>query len=326
MKRRTLLLLSVAIVAVAAVAIVLASSSSTVHDQGAIRFGASLNATTIAQGQAVRVYLENWNTGDSRNSLPMGNGLQALNLTSGPCAGLYPAGIAVYQGAYDLSNFSSASALTIYPSGSLGCPAESITNSFTFEPLQNVTANTDLSGYFTSGSTPQVDGGATTGVLEPFSPGVYTVITGNAWGTTKVLYFHVSGTTGDQERTGPVSSFPASWLNPCNQSATGNVTTMTDLGLNASSDFDHINIDQVYAQIVNSSSFAFHSVGRGWVVAEWYEIQASPNSAGSDDQVIGYFILTSDGVPSGYIYAHYDLVSGNVAVAFTEATAASCPT
>ena len=331
MKRSTLLLL-VAVAAVVATASILFVSTLTFHTQGAIGFGASLNATTVTQSQTVRVNLEDWSTLEFKNSLPLGDGLQALNLSSGPCGGLDPAGIAVYEGAYDLSNVSSASQLAFYAQGSyysLGsyyiCTALTpLTNSFTFRPLQNVTSYVDLVGYWTSGSTPQPDGGSTQGVLHHFLPGVYTVVAGDEWGNSKVMYFHVTGTTGNMERTGPISSFPASWLDPCNQSATGNVTTATYLDLNSSSVLDHINLEQVYEQIVNSSSFAYRSVGNGWVVTQWDEAGESAGGAAPVVQVVGTFMLTNGGAPSGYIYAFYNPTNGTVAIKYAEIPVTSC--
>ena len=181
----------IAVVAVATIVLFLAFF--TFHDQSGVGFGASLNATTITQNQTVRVNLYDWNTLDFKNSLPESDGLRALNLSSGPCGGLYPTGIAVYEGAYDLNNYSSTSPLAIYAPGIYSCPLEVISNSFTFAPLQNITAYVDLSGYWTPGETLHPGGGASDGVLHPFLPGVYTVITGDAWGRTKLLYFRVSG-------------------------------------------------------------------------------------------------------------------------------------
>jgi hypothetical protein len=321
------MLLVVIAVLLAAASIFLVVSTLTFHTQSVIGFGASLNATTLAQSQAVRVNLEDWNTLEFKNSLPLGDGLSNLNLSSGQCGGLYPGGIAVYQGAYDLSNMSSGAPLAIYSPGFISCPGLATlpaTNSFTFNPVQNVTTYVDLVGYWTSGSTPQPDGGAIQGVLHRFLPGVYTVIAGNEWGNTKVMYFHVNGTTGNLERTGPISSFPASWLDPCNQSATGNTTTMAYLGLNSSSVLDHINLEQVYGQIVNSSSFAYQSVGNGWVVTQWDEAGESASDTTPVVQVVGTFILTSGGAPSGYVYAFYNPVNVTVAIKYTEILVTSC--
>jgi hypothetical protein len=294
------------------------------HDQGAVGFGASLNATTVAQGQAERVYLEDWNKLDFKNSVPLTDGLGTLNLSSNLCGGDYPGGIAVYEGTYDRTNASSAASLPFYTPGAYGCGVIIYTNSFTFGPLQNLSAYFDLAGYYTSGSTPVVGGGATDGVLHPFLPGVYTVIAGDPLGSTKVLYFRVTATTAHLERTGPLSSLPASWLDPCGEGAAGNVTTGVGLGLNSSSALDHLNIDQIYSQIVNSSAFAYKSVGHGWVVSEWGEIGPSENNA-SAGQVVVSFILTSGGVPSSHVNAYYDPISGTAAVTSDPIPVANCP-
>ena len=214
----------------------------------------------------------------------------------------------MYEGAYNLANVSAASPLLFYAPGTFYmCGSGTFANSFTFRLLQNLTANFDLAGYYTPGETGAAGGGETFGVLHPYSPGIYTVIAGDPLGNTKVMHFRVTGTTGIQERTGPVSTFPASWLNPCNESARGNISTGVYLDLNASSALDHININQVFAQIVNSSSFQYLAVGHGWVVSEWVESEAS-----GVDLVIVTFIVTNDGVPSSYLYAYYNPAGGTV--------------
>jgi hypothetical protein len=321
-KHRALAVL-ILVAVIAAASTILFVSNLTVHDQGAIAFGASLNMKTVAQGQAVRVNIEDWNTLDFKNSVPLSDGLSALNLSAGPCGALYPGGIAVYEGAYDLNNMTSATPLPFYAGGDyFVCSPLSYSNPFTFEPLQNITTYFDLSGFYTSGSTPAFGGGVTEGVLHPYLPGVYTVIAGDPLGKTKVMYFHVTSTAGNQERTGPVSSFPAAWLNPCNESATGNVTTGVYLGLNTTSALDHINIEKAYSQIINSSTFAYLTVGHGWAVSQWVESQASNNA--SDGQVVVSFILTSGGVPSGYAYAFYDPITGAATVTSAPLQSTTC--
>ncbi|MGA2663377.1 MAG: hypothetical protein ABSF83_00330 [Nitrososphaerales archaeon] len=332
MKRKVvvaLILIAVAVVAIAAaVSAPLLASNLTVHDQSAIRFGVSLNSTTVAQGQAVRVSLEDWNTLGFKDSLPLPNGVNALNLSSGPCGGPYPGGIAVYQGAYGRDNVTSATLLPFYAPGTYYvCPAlvSPSGTSFIFNPHQNVTTYIDLMGYYTRGETSAEGGGVTPGVLHPYQPGVYTVIAGDAFGNVKVMYFRVTAAAvvGAQERTGPVSAFPASWLaSACTGGGAGNVTTGVYLGLNSSASLDHIDLGQVYAQMLNSSSFAYHTVGHGWVVSEWTE-SAAPGGYG---QVVASFILTSGGAPSGYLFASYDPMSGAVNVASLAAPVAGCPT
>jgi len=128
-----------------------------------------------------------------------------------------------------------------------------------------------------------------------------------------------------EDRTGPISSFPAGWIDFCNQSVTGNTTTSTDLDLNISSILDHINLNQIYAQVIDSPSFVQQSEGRGWVVADWSAGQAEGTGiSGEEDQVMGLFILTDSGAPDGYILVYYDLQNGTVTTTFASALTSEC--
>ena len=53
--------------------------------------------------------------------------------------------------------------------------------------------------------------------------------------------------------------------------------------------------------------------GAAGVVSEWFERGPSENNA-IGGQVVASFILTSGGVPSGYVLAAYDLAGGAVSV------------
>jgi hypothetical protein len=93
--------------------------------------------------------------------------------------------------------------------------------------------------------------------------------------------------------------------------------------LNSTSALDHINLNQVYAQILSSAGFDYDSAGRGWVVSEWFERGPSENNA-IGGQVVASFILTSGGVPSGYVLAAYDLAGGAVSVTASAVQTTSC--
>lgn len=130
----------------------------------------------------------------------------------------------------------------------------------------------------------------------------------------------------NQARSGPISSFPASWSDLCNQTVTGIATTSVSVNLNASSVFDHINLDQIYAQVIVTPSFVQQSEGRGWIVAEWFASEESGTGvSGELDQVTGLFILTNGGSPDGYIWAYYDLQNGMATTAFASELTSSCP-
>jgi hypothetical protein len=324
MRTSLLLLLLLVVGSIATVSILLFASTYTYHDQGAVDFTASLNATTVLENQTIKIDLHEINTLPFKNSLPPSDGLTKLNVTSGPCGGLLPAGIQVYQGAYDLDNLSSSAIVQYFANGTYLCPLSvGYDTGFQFGPSQNYTASWNLVGYWTTGNTSTLDGGLTQGVLHRFEPGTYTIVTGDEWGRSQLLYFHVEPIPGNQEQSGPLSSFPALWLSPCNTTSTGNTTTSVNLGLNGSSSFDHINLDQVYGQIINSPSFAYLTVGHGWVVSQWSEESAQNGNA---SQVIVSFILTSGDRPVGYFFAYYNPPSGAVALsAATYVGPASCP-
>ena len=196
MKSR-LVLIVVVVAAVAVASIALFFTYFAFNNQGALGFGASVNATGISQNQTLRVDVSVKNGIDFSNRVPLSGDWKVQNLSMGPCASYYayPYGIAVYQGRYALDNLSSATQVDIYYPGVIFCPTNVLTgtDTFVFNPQQNMSSYVDLRGYWTTGETPQPGGGSTQGVLHPFLPGVYTVVAGDEWGHVKVLYFQVGG-------------------------------------------------------------------------------------------------------------------------------------
>ena len=116
----------------------------------------------------------------------------ARNLTGGFCDGVYPMGVAVYQGKYVLQNLSGRNFLPVTDEFTiLFCPAE-LGPLFRLAPFSSDTQTLTLAGYWTQGATPQPGGGASMGVLHPFAAGEYTLVAGDAWGHVQVLYFQVT--------------------------------------------------------------------------------------------------------------------------------------
>jgi hypothetical protein len=194
---KKLIVLIIALAAVAAVAalVILSPSLLTVHDSGAIGFGASVNATSLLQNQTLKVDVSVRNSLYVTNTLPLSGDWKVQNLSMGPCTFYqsYPYGIAVYQGRYTLENISSGTQLEMYAPGGYFCGVATLANTFTFKPQQNVSSYIDLQGYWTAGETTYPGGGWSEGVLHPFLPGVYTLVVGDEWGHTKFLYFQVGG-------------------------------------------------------------------------------------------------------------------------------------
>ena len=180
----------------------------TFHDPGAISVSASVNPTEVGQNQAIKVTVSDVNGLRIPNELPLSGDWRVQNLSMGPCAfyTAYPYGIAVYQGRYTIDNVSSAKSIMIYAPGISNCPTESISNSFTFKPLQNASSYVDLRGYWTAGVTPNQYGGFSEGVLHPFLPEEYTLAAGDEWGHVDILYFQVTSSSSPTTSTGSIST------------------------------------------------------------------------------------------------------------------------
>jgi hypothetical protein len=158
------------------------------HDPGAISIGASLNPTTVSPNQTIKVTVSDKNGlqySADELSLPADWAL-APNLTMGPqCGPPLPFGVAVFEGSYDLGTVLSGKELIVNdPFAINGCGSFPLGDSFTFKPGQNVSASTQLDGYYT--------GERTDDSVHPFTPGEYTVLVGDAWGHMEVLHFEVT--------------------------------------------------------------------------------------------------------------------------------------
>jgi hypothetical protein len=190
--RRVILLASLLMVAAVVVSLeVFPSYTYSFQASPAISFRASLNATSVARNQTVRITLTDTNYFPFPNE-PSVNFLfpNSLNLSSGICGGAYPFGLAAFQGHYTLVNLSVSSSIDIFAPGIYDCPF-AFAVPYRLGPFQSVTKAVDLSGYWTAGETPAPGGGFTQGVLHQFEPGNYTLVTEDGWGHSEILYFQV---------------------------------------------------------------------------------------------------------------------------------------
>ncbi|HUI00029.1 MAG TPA: hypothetical protein VLX56_00185 [Nitrososphaerales archaeon] len=165
----------------------------TSQDTGALVMSASLSPTNVRGNQTVTLTISERNTLRYPDVLPLTDTLRSENLSSEPCGGLFPFGMGVFQGHDNQANLSSARPVDVFDLfGVYMCPAELVSNSFTFQPQQNVTRQASFNGYWTAGETQHPGGGVSEGVLHPFLPGEYTVLVGDEWGHTELLYFQVA--------------------------------------------------------------------------------------------------------------------------------------
>ena len=123
-----------------------------------------------------------------------------------PCGTLnYTFGIAVFQGNYTTSNFSTGTPLTLYdPHVARLCPTIYGITSYSFESSSDMAAVIEGSNPSPTNSTQQMkydltingywpdDNFSSNSQLTGFAPGLYTVVAGDEWGAVVVVHFTVS--------------------------------------------------------------------------------------------------------------------------------------
>jgi hypothetical protein len=119
------------------------------------------------------------------------------------------------------------------------------------------------------------------------------------------------------ERSGPISTWPASWTDFCRLHATGTRTTDNEI-LTGPGHALPESLDQIYDSIVNSTSFKNASAGHGWVTIYW-----GLQEDGDAGYAVGQFLLLFGNLPEGVIQAFYNLDTMAVSVAIVTGT--SCP-
>ena len=176
------------------------NTASSISTNG-LSLSLSLNMTTYRPGQEVSIVLDVKNTWPETNHVPVSNNWPYSDLASGQCDLGAPYGIAIFQGDYTSSNFSTITPLALWDySLVVPCPVEIPVNYYVFEPLSDIATafsseasfpnfneaiNFELTetGYW-AGTRPNV-------TKHNFAPGVYTVVAGDEWGALVVLHFTV---------------------------------------------------------------------------------------------------------------------------------------
>jgi len=128
------------------------------------------------------------------------------------------------------------------------------------------------------------------------------------------------------ERSGPFSTWPASWTDFCERPVflgfklpvLGNKTTVNEMVPGPLTPMPTASLDDVYAAIVNSTDFQNVTAGLGWVTILW-GLQYDSGGGHSSEYVIGQFLLLSgnhpdDGIPNGIVQAFYNVGTGEVSI------------
>lgn len=115
------------------------------------------------------------------------------------------------------------------------------------------------------------------------------------------------------ERSGPISTFPAAWNNPCGLPVHGNDTTTNGITSGFNPGVANFSLSEVYSTMVNSAAFRNVSKGLGWVTTSW-NIYHGGSPSGSYTYVAAQFDLISAGHPVGYAQVNYNLETRVVTV------------
>jgi hypothetical protein len=131
--------------------------------------------------------------------------------------------------------------------------------------------------------------------------------------------------TAETKGSGPISTFPAAWLNPCRLPVLGNITTDNGVVTSSAPGLANFSLSQVYSRIVESEGFKEASGGDSWVTGSWSLI-GSTVSGENIYNVQGTFIRLTGGQPDGYVIADYYNDNGNVtATRQTDLLSFGCP-
>jgi hypothetical protein len=162
-----------------------------------LNLGFYLNSLVFSAGNNVSLQIDEKNPTDRAVLASVADDWGVPNLTLGPCGTLNdPFGVGILSGYYTAENVSSGRLLQLYAPGSYNCPEvlSGITG-YSFEGLGN------LAGIVQGeGSNPTLyqhmdvnvtSSGYWAPTFHPFSPGYYTAVGGDEWGTLIILHFLV---------------------------------------------------------------------------------------------------------------------------------------
>ena len=111
------------------------NSNSSSNSTNGLSLSLSLDSTTYQPGQEVSITVDEVNSLPEINNVLVSNNRPYSGLQAAPCDYISPFGIAVFQGNYNASNFSSGTPLTLYdPHVARLCPTNYPVISYSFQP------------------------------------------------------------------------------------------------------------------------------------------------------------------------------------------------
>ena len=181
--------------------LILDNSASTGSASGLVlRY--NLNSSVIAEGRNITMSVGEWNSRAAENTIESSKNWPVEGLGVGPCGPLnLPFGYEVLYGYYNASStgLESAQRVQLYAPGPYGCPAIlSGISSYSFYPRSdraNVTGSCEPELCFAAemNATAVLGEYWNGGSFAPLTPGTYTVVVGDEWGT--ILFGHIEVTS-----------------------------------------------------------------------------------------------------------------------------------
>jgi hypothetical protein len=175
----------------------LGGSGEVVLTNSDLNLGLFLNSNVIGAGNGVSVQIDEKNPTDRGILVSTANDWAVPGLTLGQCGTLNdPFGVGIIAGYYTSENVSAASTLALYPPGTYSCPGIlSGVTGYSFEGLSNlagINEGQDSSPVLYQHMDVNVTAsGSWTSTFHLFSPGYYTVVGGDEWGTLIIHHFLV---------------------------------------------------------------------------------------------------------------------------------------
>lgn len=130
-----------------------------------------------------------------------------------------------------------------------------------------------------------------------------------------------------EERSGPISTWPVSWSNPCNipgQSNGNDTTNVGNIHTFYTQGLGNLTLEQLYSRIMNSQSFQSDTSGKGWVTTYWgSQLISGPDY--SNSYIVTTFVLLSHGRPDGYLTTYYKIATASVTTNYQSSQIANCP-
>jgi len=159
-----------------------------------LRLDLSITGSTVGVGQPLVVGVDSFNPGGAYLNVTSDKSWAVQGLRINSCyTSVFPFGIALYQGSYTLGNVSAGKQLQIFPN--VPCPLFiRLVTGYYFSPdSSNATVLPGTGPATRMGTTATISGVYTgqNGSAQPLSPGMYTVVAGDEWGTLAFLRFQV---------------------------------------------------------------------------------------------------------------------------------------